>query len=961
MSDTENDKPKLGMRAPLGLKRTVETGKVKQSFSHGRSNTVVVEVKRRRVLGPQGAPIDESTPAPAAAPETPAAQAPRPAAPQQAQRPAAAQPPRKPMDNLSPQERQAKLLREAEEQRMQALEEARRRDERLRAEAQEEERRRAEERARAQAEAAAAPAEAAAPAPAPAPEPKPEVVAEAPAPAPVVAPEPTPAPAPAAPQAAAPQPAAPKPAQPQAAAPKPAAPAQPPRRPIPQGPITLQLDASLPAPRRFTPVVRPEIPKPQPKPEPQQAAPAATQQTQQAPQQNQNQQRPAAGAGAARPAPSGPGAAPRRPGADPAKPSRDRKGDDRRQSGKLTVTRALGGDDGARARSLAALKRAREKEHRRSYGGPREPQVKQVRDVVVPDAITVQELANRMAEKGADLVKALFKMGMMVTVNQSIDQDTAELLVTDFGHNVQRVSDSDVDLQIDTELDPEDKLQPRPPVVTIMGHVDHGKTSLLDALRGTDVVRGEAGGITQHIGAYQVTLKDKSKITFLDTPGHEAFSDMRARGANVTDIVVLVVAANDGLMPQTIEAINHTKAAGVPMIVAINKIDLDSANPQRVRERLLEHEVIVEEMGGDVQNVEVSALKKIGLDALIEKIQLQAELLELRANPDREAEGTVIEAKLDKGRGPVATILVNRGTLRVGDVFVVGAESGKVRAMIDDKGRQIKEAGPAMPVEVLGISGVPSAGDPMQVVENEARAREVAEYRQGVLLQKRTTQAPASLESMFSALKDKQAIEYPVVVKADTQGSTEAIVGALSKLGNDDIRVRILHSGVGGITESDVSLAAASGAPIIGFNVRANAKAREIAERNKVALKYYDVIYDLTDEIRAGMAGELGPEAFETVVGRAEIKEVFSAGKHGKAAGLLVVDGFIRKALKARITRNDVIIYQGEIASLRRFKDDVAEVRAGLECGVTFTQNFVDIKAGDYLETYEVELRERTL
>ncbi|SFJ81167.1 translation initiation factor IF-2 [Sphingomonas sp. NFR04] len=966
MSDTENDKPKLGMRAPLGLKRTVETGKVKQSFSHGRSNTVVVEVKRRRVLGPQGAPIDESTPAPAAAPEAPAAQAPRAAAPQQPPR-AAPQPPRKPMDNLSPQERQAKLLREAEEQRMQALEESRRRDDRLRAEAQEEERRRIE--ARAEAAAAPTPAPEPTPAPAPAPEPKPEVAAEAPAPAPAPTPEPTPAPAPqtAAPQAAAPQPAAPKPAQPQAnqpqaAAPKPAAPAQPPRRPVPQGPITLQLDASLPAPRRFTPVVRPEIPKPQPKPEPQQAAaPAATQQQSQQPAQNQNQQRPAAGAGAPRPAPSGPGAAPRRPGADPAKPSRDRKGDDRRQSGKLTVTRALGGDDGARARSLAALKRAREKEHRRSYGGPREPQIKQVRDVVVPDAITVQELANRMAEKGADLVKALFKMGMMVTVNQSIDQDTAELLVTEFGHNVQRVSDSDVDIQVDTELDPEDKLQPRPPVVTIMGHVDHGKTSLLDALRGTDVVRGEAGGITQHIGAYQVTLKDKSKITFLDTPGHEAFSDMRARGANVTDIVVLVVAANDGLMPQTIEAINHTKAAGVPMIVAINKVDLDSANPQRVRERLLEHEVIVEEMGGDVQNVEVSALKKIGLDELIEKIQLQAELLELRANPDREAEGTVIEAKLDKGRGPVATILVNRGTLRVGDVFVVGAESGKVRAMIDDKGRQIKEAGPAMPVEVLGISGVPSAGDPMQVVDSEARAREVAEYRQGVLLQKRTTQAPASLESMFSALKDKQAIEYPVVVKADTQGSTEAIVGALSKLGNDDIRVRILHSGVGGITESDVSLAAASGAPIIGFNVRANAKAREIAERNKVALKYYDVIYDLTDEIRAGMAGELGPEAFETVVGRAEIKEVFSAGKHGKAAGLLVVDGFIRKALKARITRNDVIIYTGEIASLRRFKDDVAEVRAGLECGVTFTQNFVDIKSGDYLETYEVELRERTL
>jgi len=558
-------------------------------------------------------------------------------------------------------------------------------------------------------------------------------------------------------------------------------------------------------------------------------------------------------------------------------------------------------------------------------------------------------------------VKALFKMGMMVTVNQTIDQDTAELLVTEFGHNIQRVSDSDIDLVADTGEDAPETLQPRPPVVPIMGHVDHGKTSLLDALRGTDVVRGEAGGITQHIGAYQVTLKDKSKITFLDTPGHEAFTEMRARGANVTDIVVLVVAANDGLMPQTIEAINHTKAAGVPMIVAINKVDLDSANPQRVRERLLEHEVIVEQMGGEVQDVEVSALKKTGLDELIEKIQLQAELMELKANPDRDAEGNVIEAKLDKGRGPVATILVSRGTLKVGDVFVVGAESGRVRALVNDKSQQVKEAGPSVPVEVLGLSGVPMAGDLLQVVEDEARAREVAEYRQGVLLEKRTTAAPASLESMFSALKEKQAVEYPLVVKADTQGSTEAIVASLNKLSTDEIRVRILHSGVGGITESDVTLAGASGAPIIGFNVRPNAKAREIAERQKVALKYYDVIYDLIDEIRAGMAGELGPEAFETVVGRAEIREVFSAGKHGKAAGLLVVEGSIRKALKARITRDDVIIYNGEIASLRRFKDDVAEVRAGLECGVTFTQNFTDIKPGDFLETFEVEMRERTL
>ncbi|MCD2323227.1 translation initiation factor IF-2 [Sphingomonas sp. IC-56] len=937
MSDTDNEKPKLGMRQPLGLKRTVETGKVKQSFSHGRSNTVVVEVKRRRVLGPQGGPApEEQTPAPA--PEAPAPQAaPRPAAPA----------PRPPVSNETAQERQARLLREADSQRMQSLEDARRREERARTEAAEEERRRGEERARAEAEAAEA-AKAAAVAPAPAP----KVEEPAPAPAPVAAPAPAPveapAPAPVETPAPAPAPVAAAPAPKPTPAPAPA-PAAPPR------PLTLQLDPSLPAPRRFTPVQRPEIPKPQPKPAPE---PAPAQQAQPAPQ------RPAgaapAAAGAARPAVGG-GLAARR-GPEPARPQqRDRKGDDRRQSGKLTVTRALGGDDGARARSLAALKRARDKENRRHFGGPREPQVKQVRDVVVPDAITVQELANRMAEKGADLVKALFKMGMPVTVNQTIDQDTAELLVTEFGHNIQRVSESDIDIQADTVEEAEDKLQPRPPVVTIMGHVDHGKTSLLDALRGTDVVRGEAGGITQHIGAYQVTLKDKSKITFLDTPGHEAFTEMRARGANVTDIVVLVVAANDGLMPQTIEAINHTKAAGVPMIVAINKVDLDSANPQRVRERLLEHEVVVEEMGGDVQNVEVSALKKMGLDELIEKIQLQAELLELRANPDREAEGTVIEAKLDKGRGPVATILVNRGTLRVGDVFVVGAESGKVRALVDDKGRQIKEAGPAMPVEVLGLSGVPMAGDPLQVVENEARAREVAEYRKGVALQKRTTNAPASLESMFSALKEKQAMEYPLVVKADTQGTVEAIVAAINKISTDLIRARVLHSGVGGITESDVTLAGASGAPIIGFNVRPNAKAREIAERQKVAFKYYDVIYDLTDEIRAGMAGQLGPEAFETVVGRAEIKEVFSAGKHGKAAGLLVTEGIIRKALKARITRNDVIIYQGEIASLRRFKDDVPEVRAGLECGVTFSQNFTDIKAGDYLETFEVEMRERTL
>jgi len=944
VSDTDNDKPKLGMRAPLGVRRTVETGKVKQSFSHGRSNTVIVETKKARTFRRPGE-------------AEPAAQAP--AAPEPVAPPPPAAAPRTAPAGETAQERQARMLREVEDQRIHAAEEGRRHEEADRVRAAE---RAAEEAARRAAERAAAEA-AATPAPAPTPSPQPPAeqpapvtinvgpgrgfrpVERAPAPQPVAAPEPAATPEP----VAAPAPAAvPEPAPaPVAAAPAPAStPAPAPAAPAPQAPLTLARDPSAPAPRRFSPVARPEPPKPQPKPTPVPAAgpaPVAT----------------VSAAGASQPRTFTNNAAPAR-GGPPARPApqRDRKGDERR-GGKLTVNRALN-EDGARARSLAALKRAREKE-RRGFGGPREAQAKQVRDVQVPDAITVQELANRMAEKGADLVKALFKMGMPVTMTQTIDQDTAELLVTEFGHNIVRVSDSDIDLALDTAEDAAETLRPRPPVVTIMGHVDHGKTSLLDALRGTDVVRGEAGGITQHIGAYQVQLKDKSKVTFLDTPGHEAFTQMRARGADITDIVVLTVAADDGLMPQTIEAINHTKAAGVPMIVAINKIDKHEANAQRVRERLLEHEVVVEEMGGDTQDVEVSALKKTGLDELVEKIQLQAELLDLRANPDRPAEGSVIEAKLDKGRGPVATVLVERGTLKVGDIFVVGAESGKVRALVDDKGRQVKAADPSMPVEVLGLSGVPQAGDRLQVVESEARAREVAEYRQGVLTEKRTTTAPASLESMFSALKANQAKEYPLVVKADTQGTIEAIVGSINKISTDLIRARILHSGVGGITESDVTLAGASGAPIIGFNVRANANARQIAERQKVALKYYDVIYDLVDEIRAGMAGELGPEAFETVVGRAEIREVFSAGKTGKAAGLLVVEGVIRKALKARITRNDVIIYQGEIASLRRFKDDVPEVRAGLECGVTFTQNFTDIKAGDFLETFEVELRERTL
>ncbi|HEX2814165.1 MAG TPA: translation initiation factor IF-2 [Sphingopyxis sp.] len=847
MSD-EQDKPTL-TRKPLGLKRTVEAGQVQQQFSHGRRNTVVVEVKRRRVLGRPG----EAAPAPepeevAAAPAAPAP------APAPAPKPAA---PKPPVDSLmSRQERQAQLLREAEEARMAALEENRRREEAARARAAEEEKTRAEEKAKA-AEAAPAPAPAA------------PVAVEPEAPAT--------AEAPAAKEASA------------EAAPRPAT------------------TSAAPAPRRFTPVEAPKRPEP------------------------------------------------KRP-----EPKANRGADNRRQSGKLTVTRALNDDEGARARSLAALKRAREKEKRSHMvsSGPRE---KQVREVVVPDTITVQELANRMAEKGADLVKALFKMGMPVTVNQTIDQDTAELLVTEFGHEIKRVSEADIDIRHDEDVDDAAHLKPRAPVVTIMGHVDHGKTSLLDALRGANVQAGEAGGITQHIGAYQVKTPDGSLVTFLDTPGHEAFTEMRQRGANVTDIVILVVAADDGLKPQSIEAINHAKAAGVPIIVAINKVDKEGANPQRVRERLLEHELVVEEMGGDVQNVEVSALKKTGLDKLLEAIAVQAEIMELKANPDRAAEGTVVEAKLDKGRGPVATILVRRGTLKVGDIFVCGAESGRVRALVDDQGKQIKQAGPSMPVEVLGLGGVPMAGDTLTVVENEARAREVAAYRQEQALKKRTAQAPVSLEGMFSALADKaKVIEYPVVIKADVQGSVEAIVNALNHLSTDEIRVRVLQSGAGAITESDVTLAAASRAPIIGFNVRPNAKAREIANREKVRFLYYDVIYHLTDAIAKEMAGELGPERVETVVGRAEVKEVFPAGKRDKAAGLLVLEGSIRKGLHARLTRDDVIVSATTIASLRRFKDDVAEVRAGLECGVVLADTN-DIKAGDHLEVFEVELRERTL
>ena len=839
MSDTE-DKPTLG-RKPLGLKRSVEAGQVQQTFSHGRTNKVVVEVKRRKLMGKPGeAPVAAPEPAPAPAP-APVAAAPKPAAP----RPSASA--------ETPQERVARLQREAEEDRLRTGEANYRRETEQRQQAQDDERRRADDSSKA--EAAPAPVAAAAPAP----------VAEAASAAEVEAEAET---------------------------------TDDTARPT-----------AVPAARRFTPVAAPKRPEPAKK--------------------------------AAHP--------------------RDKTPEQRRHAGKLTVSKALNEDEGARARSLAALKRAREKEKRAHFAGQSQPREKQVRDVQVPESISVQELANRMAEKGSDLIKALFKMGVPTAMGDVIDQDTAELLVADFGHNIVRVADSDIDIDIAEDVDADETLVARPPVVTIMGHVDHGKTSLLDALRGTDVVKGEAGGITQHIGAYQIKTKQGDLVTFLDTPGHEAFTEMRQRGANVTDIVILVVAGDDGIMPQTIEAINHTKAAGVPMIVAITKSDRSEFNAQKIRERLLEHEVVVEAMSGDVQDVEVSAKTGAGLDQLLEKIMLQAELLELRANPDRLAEAAVVEAKLDKGKGPLATVLITRGTLKVGDILVVGTHAGRVRAMLDDKGRQIKAATPAMPVEVLGISGVPMAGDTLTVVDSEARAREVAAYRHEQATARRTTTAPASIENMFSALKDKQTVlEYPIVIKADVQGSAEAIVNALNRISNDEIKVRVLSSGVGAITESDVNLAFSSGAPVVGFNVRPNAKAREMVERHKVRMKYFDVIYHLTEDVAKEMAGIWGPEIIETVVGRAEVKDVFNAGKRDKAAGLLVLEGYIKKGIFARLTRNDVIVSKTVIASLRRFKDDVPEVRGGLECGVVL-QDTNDLKAGDTLEVFEIEERERTL
>jgi translation initiation factor IF-2 len=652
----------------------------------------------------------------------------------------------------------------------------------------------------------------------------------------------------------------------------------------------------------------------------------------------------------------------KRPGAGakavPAKPERPKVGDEKRR-GRLTVSAATGGQD-ERQRSVAAFKR---RVQRMKGGGAAEQKEKIFREVIIPETISIQELANRMSERAVDIIRLLMKQGQMAKITDVIDADTAQLIAEELGHTVKRVAEADVEEGLFDMADEEGDALTRPPVVTIMGHVDHGKTSLLDAIRKTNVVSGEAGGITQHIGAYQVVSPLGGMITFIDTPGHAAFTAMRSRGAKVTDIVVLVVAANDGVMPQTVEALNHAKAAKVPMIVAINKIDLPEANPDKVRSNLLQYEVVVESLGGETMEVELSAKTGKNLDKLLEAIQLQAEVLDLKANPGRAAEGSVVEAKLDRGRGPVATVLVQRGTLRTGDIVVAGSEWGRVRALIDDKGAQVKEAGPSAPVEVLGFAGAPEAGDRLAVVESEARAREVTDYRDRQRRDKAAARGGAgrSLVDMLSALKTNAGKkEFPLLIKGDVQGSVEAIAGALEKVGNDEVSARVLHTGVGGISESDVTLANTTGAVILAFNVRSNKEAREMAERNGVEIRYYSIIYDLVDDVKAAMSGLLAPTLRETMLGNAEIREVFSITRVGKVAGCIVTEGKVERGAKVRLIRDKVVIHEGTLKTLKRFKDEVKEVQTGQECGMAF-ENYEDMRVGDVIENFRVEEIKRSL
>ena len=869
--DQERRKP-LSLKRPgrLDLKQAVDAGQVRQSFSHGRSRAVAVEVRKKRTLkrspAADGAVAPEPKAPPKAPPPEPVAEAAPPPPQEEVQQTSTAPRSRVVLRTLTSDEKAARaravevaILAERQE-RERAEEDARRRakdEERLAVERAEAERRKSEEDARRKAEEDA------------------------------------------------------------------------------------RKRAEEDAAKRLP---QPEEPKSE-----EAAAPEAP---------------------AARPARPGVALAeedrgrPRRRGEQRRLPSPPRRDQPRRRGGKITLSEALDGTVGEqRGRSLASLRRQREREKRLAREALRADELKPVvREVVVPEAITVQELASRMAVRGAEVVKRLMEMGTVVTITQTIDADTAQLVVEEFGHKVRRVSESDVEIGLKGEDDAAEALLTRSPVVTVMGHVDHGKTSLLDAIRSSDVASGEAGGITQHIGAYQVETPRGSRITFIDTPGHAAFTEMRARGASVTDIVVLVVSADDGVMPQTAEAINHARAAGVPILIAINKIDRPDADPGRVRQDLLQHEIVTEAMGGDVLAVEISATQKLNLDKLEEAILLQAELLELTANPGRAAECVVIEAKVDRGRGAVATVLVQRGTLRVGDIVVAGAQWGRVRAMYDDHGAAAKEAGPAVPVEVLGLSGAPLAGDEVVVVDNERRAREVSEFRQARAREKEVARgAPLSLEQLFSEIQEKEGkSELPLVIKADVQGSVEALVGALGRLGTDEVAVRVLHSGVGGITESDVTLAAASDAAIIGFNVRANAQARELATRTAIEIRYHAVIYDVVDEVRASLEGMLRPEARERTMGSAQILQVFEVGRVGRVAGCRVTNGLVRRGSKARLLRDDVVIHDGALKTLRRFKDDVREVKEGYECGMSF-ENHTDLREGDVIELYEIEQVARTL
>ncbi|WP_020092716.1 translation initiation factor IF-2 [Methylobacterium sp. 285MFTsu5.1] len=972
MSDTNNPGDKTLNRTspkPLGLKRPIEAGTVRQSFSHGRSKQVVVETVKRRVIGAApAAPAREPAPAPRPAAPAPTAPAPRPA-----QRAASGVV----LRTLSEQESAARAAaladaqrREAEARRkVEAEAEARRREAEEQArrerEAAEARRREDEERKAAAAAAAAAAADAAKAAEAQAAAPAP--AADAPAATPARPAEVPAQPAAARPAAAAPaRPAAAPARQPEAARPAAARPAASaaapaaPRPPLTPRPSTgeprktITADSRKPRDLNF-------MARPAPAPEPEKSATPAT------------AARPAGAGAAARPA--GRGAQTnedesetkrviRRPGMPlkiiaPPKTPKSPGGD--RNRGRLTIANATSGED-ERTRSVASFRR---RQQRMSGRGHVEQKEKLSREVTIPETITIQELANRMSERAVDVIRLLMKQGQIHKITDVIDSDTAQLIAEELGHTVRRVAESDVEEGLSSdEPDLEEDLDPRPPVVTIMGHVDHGKTSLLDAIRKENVVEGEAGGITQHIGAYQVASPSGDMITFIDTPGHAAFTSMRARGAKVTDIVVIVVAADDGVMPQTIEAIQHAKAAGVPMIIAVNKIDKPDAKPERVRTELLQHDIQVELMGGETLEFEVSAKTGAGLPQLLEGIQIQAEIMNLRANEKRDGEGTVIEAQLDRGRGPVATVLVQRGTLFTGDIVVAGAEWGRVRALIDDLGENVQYAGPSVPVEVLGFNGTPDAGDRVIVVPNEARAREVTEYRARQKRERqnaRTGGANRSLVDMMRDLKEGAGRkELPVVIKGDVQGSVEAISGALEKLGNDEVAARILLAGVGGITESDITLAQASKAVVIGFNVRAHKEAREAAERAGIEIRYYNIIYDLVDDIKATLSGMLPPTLREERLGEATIQEVFEVSKVGKVAGCRVTDGIVERGAHVRLIRDSVVIHEGKLKTLKRFKDDAKEVTSGQECGMAF-ENFENMRAGDVIECYRVEEIRRTL